>query len=70
MKHPANYKTQSGLIKALTRNSERAMDVSLAWWFKNAEYVLIDGDGRKRKPLDLSPLTFPVSQPIEPTRKN
>jgi hypothetical protein len=42
MKHPANYKTQSGLIKALTRNSERAMDVSLAWWFKNAEYVLID----------------------------
>ena len=40
--NPANYKTQSGLIKALERNSHKSMDVSLAWWYKQAEWALIN----------------------------
>ena len=40
--NPLNYKTQSGLIKALTRNSEQPMTVSLAWWFESAKYALIN----------------------------
>lgn len=37
-----NYKTQSELLKALSRNAETPMTVNLAWWFKNAEYTLIN----------------------------
>jgi len=39
--NPVNYKTQSGLIKALSRQSEKPMDVSLACWFENARWALI-----------------------------
>lgn len=42
MQHPPNYKTQSGLLKALSKASEIPMSVSLAWWFKNAEYTLVN----------------------------
>jgi hypothetical protein len=41
MQHPMNYKTQDGLIKALARQSSKAMDVALAWWFKSAEFTLV-----------------------------
>lgn len=43
--NPLNYKTQSGLLNALTRNSERQMSVKLAWWFHNAEYALVRNFG-------------------------
>ena len=39
--NPLNYKTQTGLINALTRASEIPMTVSKAWWFQNAQYALI-----------------------------
>lgn len=42
---PVNYKTQDGLLKALTRKSEMPMTVSLAWWFKNAEFALVQNFG-------------------------
>jgi hypothetical protein len=41
MTQPANYKTQAGLLKALSRSSKKSMDVSLAWWFRSAEYCLV-----------------------------
>lgn len=47
--NPINYKTQSGLIKALTRNSEKLMTVKLAWWFCNAEYALVQNFGWTKK---------------------
>ncbi len=40
--NPLNYKTQTGLIKALTRKSEQLMTVSNAWWFEKAKYALIN----------------------------
>lgn len=40
--NPLNYKTQTGLIKALTRKSEQPMTVSSAWWFEKAKYALIN----------------------------
>lgn len=40
--NPMNYKTQAGLTKALSQASKRPMTVSLAWWFKNAEYALVN----------------------------
>ena len=45
--NPVNYKTQTGLINALSRKSEELMTVKLAWWFKNAEYALIRNFGLK-----------------------
>lgn len=42
MQHPMNYKTQSGLLKALSKASEAPMSVNLAWWLKNTEYALIN----------------------------
>jgi len=49
MSNPVNYKTQAGLIKALARQSDKPMDVSAAWWFKNAEWTLINSFGWKEK---------------------
>jgi hypothetical protein len=49
MSNPANYKTQSGLIKALEKASQKSMDVSLAWWYKNAEHCLIKTWGWEEK---------------------
>ena len=43
--NPINYKTQNGLIKALTRASEKPMSVRNAWWFKSVEYALINNFG-------------------------
>jgi len=37
-----NYKTQNGLIKALTKANTMPMTVQLAWWFHSAEYALIN----------------------------
>jgi len=42
MTNPMNYKTQSGLIKALNRNSKKTMSAALAFWFHNAEWVLVN----------------------------
>jgi hypothetical protein len=42
MKHPMNYKTQDGLIKALDKASSKPMTVSLAWWFENAKFALVN----------------------------
>ena len=43
--NPLNYKTQNGLIKALTRASEEPMTIKLAWWFHSAEYALVHNWG-------------------------
>lgn len=43
--NPQNYKTQAGLVKALTRKSEQPMTVSNAWWFESAKYALINHFG-------------------------
>lgn len=43
--NPLNYKTQSGLLKALPRKSEEPMTVSNAWWFESAKYALINNFG-------------------------
>ncbi len=43
--NPMNYKTKNGLVKALSQASKRPMTVSLAWWFKNAEYALVNNWG-------------------------
>ncbi|WP_041933359.1 hypothetical protein [Gloeothece verrucosa] len=40
-----NYKTQPGLIAALKRATSKPMSVKLAWWFKQAEYALINNLG-------------------------
>lgn len=45
MLNPVNYKTQNGLIKALTKMSELPMTVSRAWWFESAKYALIHNWG-------------------------
>ncbi len=45
MKSPQKYKTQAGLIKALARAHYMQMDVSLAWWFHNCKWALIDEFG-------------------------
>ena len=42
MSIPINYKTQNGLLKAISKQSENLMTVKLAWWFQNAEYALVD----------------------------
>ena len=47
--NPVNYKTQTGLINALSRKSEELMTVKLAWWFENAEYALIHNFGWTKK---------------------
>jgi len=39
---PYQYKTQSGLIKALCLASEKTMDSRLSWWFQNAKNCLIE----------------------------
>lgn len=49
MNNPMNYKTQSGLLKALEKASQKSMDVSLAWWFKSAEHCLVNTWGWKEK---------------------
>ena len=49
MTNPLNYKTQSGLIKALSKNSEKQMTVKLAWWFENAKYSLVQNFGWEDK---------------------
>lgn len=40
-----NYKTQNGLLNALTKAREKPMTVSRAWWFENAKYALIKNWG-------------------------
>lgn len=40
--NPMNYKTKDGLSKALKRAGKRPMTVKLAWWFKTAEYALVN----------------------------
>ncbi len=47
--NPFNYKTQAGLIKALERNSQKSMTVSLAWWYNQAEWTLINIWGWKEQ---------------------
>ena len=42
LQNPQNYKTQSGLLKALNRASEMDGDISLFWWFQNAKHSLIN----------------------------
>lgn len=45
MKSPHQYKTQAGLLKALTKAHYLKMDVSLAWWFHNCKDTLINNFG-------------------------
>ena len=40
--NPINYKTQKGLINALTKKLGEPMSVRSAWWFRQAEYALIE----------------------------
>ena len=42
MQDPFWYKTQNGLLKAISVQSEKLMTVKLARWFQNAEHALID----------------------------
>jgi hypothetical protein len=43
--NPANYKTQAGLIKALSRIAECQMSVKIAWWLSSAQFALINNFG-------------------------
>ena len=47
MKHSFQYKTQNGLLNAISKNSKKPMTVRLAWWFQNAKTTLIDVWGWK-----------------------
>lgn len=49
MTNPLNYKTQKGLLKAINKASNLPMTVSLAIWFQNAKYQLINGFGWDEK---------------------
>ena len=42
MKHSFQYKTQNGVLNAISRNSKKPMTVQLAGWFQNAKTTLID----------------------------
>ena len=43
--NPLNYKTQRGVIAALTRAADLPMTVQLAWWLKTAEHSLVRNFG-------------------------
>jgi hypothetical protein len=39
---PFNYKTQWGLIKALSRAADQPMTISHSWWLYSAKMALIE----------------------------
>ena len=45
MTNPMNYKTQSGLLDALSRASEKPMGVRHAWFYEQAKWALINNFG-------------------------
>jgi len=49
MKNPGEYKTQTGLLKALNRVSEGLMDMKVAWWLQNCRVVLVQKWGWEEK---------------------